>query len=37
MKHTLQKINTSPVTTPYYHPQGNSKVEQFDQTLHVMS
>ena len=38
MKHTLQEMNISHVTTSYYHPQGNSKVEHFHQTLHdVMS
>ena len=38
MKHILQEVNTGHVTTSYYHPQGNSKVEQFSQTLHdVMS
>ena len=34
MKHTLQEMNMSHVTTYYCHPQGNSKVEQFHQTLH---
>ena len=29
MKHTLQDMNISHVTTSYYHPEGNSKVEQF--------
>ena len=38
MKHTLQEMNISHVTTPFYHPQGNSKVECFHQALHdVMS
>ena len=34
MKHTLQEMNISHVTTSYYHPQGNSKLVQFHQTLH---
>ena len=34
MKHTLQEMNISHVTTSYYHPQGNSKVKWFHQTLH---
>ena len=29
MKHTLQGMNISHVTTSYYHLQGKSKVEQF--------
>ena len=38
MKHILQEVNISHVTTSYYHPQSNSSVEQFHQTLHdVMS
>ena len=38
MKQTLQEMNISHVTTSYYHPQVNSKVEQFHWTLHdVMS
>ena len=34
MKHTLQEMNISHVTTSYYHPKGNSWVEQFHQALH---
>ena len=38
MKHTLQEMDISHVTTAYYYPQGSSKVELFHQTLHdVMS
>ena len=38
MKHTLQEMNISHVTTSYCHPQGNFRVEQFHQTSHdVMS
>ena len=38
MKQTLQEMNISHVTTSYYHPQDNSKVEQFHWTLHdIMS
>ena len=33
MKHTLQEINISYATTSYYHPQGNSKIQQFHLTL----
>ena len=29
MKYTLQERNISHVTSSYYHPQGNSKVEHF--------
>ena len=37
MKHTLQEMNISHISTSYYHPQATSKEEQF-QTLHdVMS
>ena len=34
MKHTLQEMNISHVTTSYYHPQGNSNIEQFYQISH---
>ena len=34
MKHTLQRMNVSHVTTSYYYPKGNSKMEQFHQILH---
>ena len=34
MKHTLDKMNISHVTTSYYHPQSNSMVKQFHQTLY---
>ena len=38
MKHILQEMNIGHVTTFYYLPQGNSKLEQFHQTLHdIMS
>ena len=36
MKQTLQEMNISHVTTSYYHPQGNSKVDQFHWTLHCV-
>ena len=32
MKHILQEMNINHITTSYYHPQGNSKVEPFHQT-----
>ena len=32
IKYTLQQINISHVTTSYYHPQGNLKVEGFHRT-----
>ena len=37
MKYTLEQINISHVTTSYYHLQGNSKIEQFYRTLHVIT
>ena len=38
MKHMLRETNISHITTSYYHPQGNSKVNGFHETLHdVMS
>ena len=38
MGHTLEQMNISHVTTSYYHPNGNSKVDRFHRTLHdVMS
>ena len=38
MKHILKSNNISHVTTSFYHPQGNSKVERFHRTLHdIMS
>ena len=38
MKHMLKSNNISHITTSFYHPQGNSKVERFHRTLHdIMS
>ena len=38
INHTLQEMNISHVSIFYYHPQSDSKVEQFNQTLqYVMS
>ena len=34
MKETLETLNISHVTTSYYHPQSNAKVERFHRTLH---
>ena len=34
MKETLEALNISHVTTSFYHPQSNSKVERFHRTLH---
>ena len=36
MKFTLEQMNISHVTTSYYHPQGNSKVERFCIELYMM-
>ena len=38
MKYTLEQMNISHITTPYYHPQVNSKEDTFHRTLRdVMS
>ena len=38
MNNTMQEMNISHVTTSYYHPPDNSKVEHFHWTLYdVMS
>ena len=34
MQETLQALNINHVTTSFYHPQGNAKVERFHRTLH---
>ena len=34
VKETLQTLNIHHVTTSFYHPSGNSKVERFHRTLH---
>ena len=34
VKETLEELNISHVTTSYYHPQSNAKVERFHRTLH---
>lgn len=34
VKETLMTLNVSHVTTSYYHPQSNAKVERFHRTLH---
>ena len=36
MKATLNKMIISYVTTSYFHPEGNFKVEQSHQTLHAV-
>lgn len=34
VKDTLVTLNSSHVTTSYYHPQSKAKVERFHRTLH---
>lgn len=34
MKDTLRELNIHHITTSYYNPQGNGKVERFHRTLH---
>lgn len=34
MRETLQELNINHVTTSYYHPQGNAKIERFHRTMH---
>ena len=34
VRETLQALNIHHVTTSFYHPQGNAKVERFHRTLH---
>ena len=34
MKKTLEDLNVHHVTTSFYHPQRNGKVERFHRTMH---
>ena len=34
MKKTLEDLNVHHVTTSFYHPQSNGKVERFHRTMH---
>ena len=34
MKETVEALNIDHVTTSFYHPQGNAKIERFHRTLH---
>ena len=34
MKETMEALNIDHVTTSFYHPQGNAKIERFHRTLH---
>ena len=34
MKETCEALNISHVTTSFYHPQSNGRIERFHKTLH---